>query len=72
MTIHIAHRSDLAGRRPVKIDGRLVGWCRQVVRRHGAGTQVRFYLPGDTVAFATFETVKDLRAALPRVLAENA
>jgi len=72
MTIHVAHRVDLAGLRPVKIDGKLVGWCRQVARRDTAGTQVRFYLPGDTVAYATFETVKDLRAALPRVLAENA
>lgn len=72
MTIYISHRSDLEGRRPVKIDGALVGWCRQVTLASSAGTQVRFYLPGDSVAFATFETVKDMRARLPHVLAQYA
>ena len=72
MTVYIPHRSDLVGRRVVKIDGRVVGWCRQVTTSNGFGTQVRFYLPGDTVAFATFETVRDLRARLPSVLAQYA
>lgn len=72
MTIHVAHRSNLKGRRPVKIDGQLVGECRVLARRHGPGTEVLFFLPRCRDYFAVFETMKDLRARLPAILAEYA
>jgi len=72
MTVYVAHRSNLSGRRPVKIDGRLVGECRILSRRHGAGTEVLFFLPRCRDYFAVFETMKDLRARLPAILAQDA
>jgi hypothetical protein len=70
MAVLISHRSTLAGRRPVKIDGVVVGECRMVSRMHGSGTQLLFFLPGGSVYFATFENDRDLRAKLPGVLAD--
>lgn len=72
MSVHVSHRSNLAGRRPVKIDGRMVGECRVLARRHGAGTEVLFFLPRCRDYFAVFETMKDLRARLPAILAQDA
>lgn len=72
MSVHISHRSDLSGRRPVKVDGALVGSLRLVSRRHSGRMQILFYRPGDRDYFATFENTKDLRNRLPSILKSEA
>lgn len=70
MSVHISHRANLAGRRPVLIDGERVGECQQVPV--GSHTQILFYLPGEILHFAAFATIKDLRSQLPSMLSRSA